>query len=151
MGDWEAIRCAKLIFGDYHPPKYRAAQRPGFKQIRIAGLGQMLMRGSYGLKNHLLIQLPGEDNPNDIRVALHDLGQQLHAIHSRHLHVGDNRVNGFLVDNVQCRLTAGDKVHIPFMAHTAEHSLETLKHQWFIINKKDLSNLCGFHIRPSDS
>ena len=78
-----------------------------------------------------------KDDARGPRMALHDLVQQLGAIHAGHAHVGHHHVRGMLRHQLHRVRPAAGKNHLPFPAHPVERPLQPLQDQRLVIHKED--------------
>ena len=115
----------------------------GPEQCLVGRLGKIILRARLdALDSHLDLFTPGnhdDRNPLDLGVQSHR-GQDLDAVHLRHLHVEEHQVVGFLVqfgDGIPAIHSLGDIVE----AELFERSRETGPHHAAVVDDQNLG-LC---------
>ncbi|OPZ02257.1 MAG: hypothetical protein BWZ10_03370 [candidate division BRC1 bacterium ADurb.BinA364] len=110
-----------------------------------ARLGDETEDGAFvdGVDGHPLVGVTGQHHARNLGSAFLDLGQQLDAVHSRHVHVGDNHGERSLALQQRQRLLAAERRFDVVLA--VQLALEGGQHIGFVIDKQ---HAAFSHCRP---
>jgi len=113
--------------------------------FRLYRLVQKLMGRLDRAHDHLLVRMPGQDDPDGLGIEPAHLAQKFRPIESRHAHVGNGHVKGPFGHHGQPFPAAGREGHVPLVAHVVEHPAQGVQDILFVVDKE----YAAFHSWPS--
>ena len=123
-------------------PDHGGALDRALQRLGIARFGQALVSGADAFEDEVLIGVSRENETDGLRMALHDLVEKLRAIHARHAHVGHDHIDGRLIHDFEGFGAALHEDHVPLVAERAQHALQALQDQRFVVNKQYSFHSC---------
>ena len=82
--------------------------------------------------------MPGQNDADRLRVKVPDPCQELHAIDSRHAHVGHHDIRLVLSDQLQGLGGIGGEPHVPVPVHAVQEPPKPAQDVRIIIHKQQL-------------
>jgi len=105
------------------------------KLFGIARFRKVLMRRPHQPQDGFTVGVAGKHEADGLRPALHDLREQVHAVHAGHHHVRDDDIHRGGGHYRQRLVPAFHELHGPFRPHVTQLPLEALQHARLVIHK----------------
>lgn len=107
----------------------------------VAGFLEKLVDDADAAHGFAEVGVAGEDDANGAGMFAEDLVEELGTVDAGHAHVGDNDIEGLLVEEFKGAFTGLSIVGIPFFGHGPHGDGENIEYGGFVINKQDSYSL----------